>query len=227
MSYDVHFNINLKKNPYPGLYIALEGIDGSGKTTQVERLAQYFEKQGKTVVRTHEPRRDGVMGELVSNILKQEKKIPEVAIQYLFAAQRAVHLEDLVTPSLESGAVVISDRSFWSSIPYGLLDRFETGKSEDPDVLLASLSILSMYHEFIAPDIAVVLDVSVETAGERLSQMKRRAELYEKKEKLTKINEGYSFLLKHFADALLKVDAEQDMEAVTKEVLSHIEKLNK
>ncbi len=225
MTYDVSFSIDLKKNPYDGLYIALEGIDGSGKTTQVEKLTEHFQKQGKTVVKTHEPRRDGVMGELVANILKQEKEIPEVAIQYLFAAQRAVHLEDIVEPSLKKGDVVISDRSFWSSIPYGLLDRFESSKSENPDILLASLSILSMYHEFIAPDVAVVLDVSVETAGQRLSQMNRKAELYEKKEKLLKIKEGYEYLLNKFSDALTKIDAEKDVENVTASILAQIDSI--
>lgn len=226
MLYHVEFDIDLKKNPYKGIYIALEGLDGSGKTTQVDELIKHFEKLGHEVVRTHEPRRDGVMGKLVQDVLKENAKITEVAIQYLFAAQRAVHLEELVIPALKRGAVVITDRCFWSSIPYGLLDRFESGKDENADQLLASLSVLSMYHEFIVPDISFVLDVSVKTAGIRLAQ-KNEAEHYEKKEKLTKIKKGYKFLLSRFSDSLISVDAEKSIESVTKKILAHINSLKK
>ena len=224
MKYHVEFDVDLKKNPYKGLYIALEGIDGSGKTTQVEKLAQHFEKLGREVVRTHEPRRDGLIGGLVQSVLNEKAKIPEVAIQYLFAAQRAVHLEELVIPSLKRGAIIITDRCFWSSIPYGLLDRFESGKDENADQLLASLSILSMYHEFIVPDMSFVLDVSAETAGERLTHKNKHAELYEKKEKLMKVKNGYSFLLSRFPDYLTMVNAEKSVETVTKEIISKIKK---
>ncbi len=224
MKYHVEFDIDLKRNLYKGLYIALEGIDGSGKTTQVEELAKYFEKLGREVVRTHEPRRDGAIGGLIKSVLKEKTKLPEVAIQYLFAAQRAVHLEEFIIPSLKRDAVVITDRCFWSSIPYGLLDRFESGREENADQLLASLSILSMYHEFVVPDISFVLDVSVETAGERLTNKKRKVELYEKKEKLTKVKNGYSFLFSRFPKYLVMIDAEKPVDKVTKEIIGKIKK---
>lgn len=224
MTYNVNFDITLKKNPYSGLYIALEGIDGSGKTTQVELLAKEFEKSGKTVIRTHEPRRDGVIGDLVQNVLKEDIKIPEIAVQYLFAAQRAVHLEEVIIPGLQSGAVIISDRCFWSSIPYGMLDRFESGRAQDPEQMLSALSILSMYHEFIAPDIAVLLDVSVETASKRLGELGRRAELYEKAEKLSKIKNGYEFLMEKFPDALTQINGDKDVSSVTSEILEILPK---
>ncbi len=227
MKYDINFTIDLKKNPYPGLYIALEGIDESGKTTQVDHIAEYFENQGKKVVKTHEPRRDGAMGPLIDSILKGTVKIPAVAIQYLFAAQRATFLEELVTPALKEGAVVITDRSFWSSIPYGLLDKYESEKEENADQLLVALSILSMYHEFIAPDISFVLDVKAETAVERFKKMGRDPEIYEKKEKLEKLKEGYNFLLQKFPEEMIKINAEKGIEEVTQDILSEIKKLSK
>ena len=55
MKYHIEFDLDFKRNPYKGLYIAIEGIDGSGKTTQVGKLAEYFEKQGREVLKTHEP----------------------------------------------------------------------------------------------------------------------------------------------------------------------------
>ena len=227
MHYHVEFDVDLKRNPYKGLYIAVEGIDGSGKTTQVDKLTKYFEKLGREVVRTHEPRRDGVMGKLVQEVLEEKTKIPAVAIQYLFAAQRAVHLEELVIPSLEKGAVVVTDRCFWSSIPYGLLDRFESGKDEKADRLLASLSVLSMYHGFITPDATFILDVSIKTASQRLAKKTKAAELYEKKEKLNKIKKGYSFLLSRFSGYLSLVNAEGPIDDVTARIIAIINKIKK
>jgi dTMP kinase len=221
MKYNVNFDIELFKNPHKGLYIALEGIDGSGKTTQVEKLAEYFEKQGRKVFKTHEPRRDGVMGGIVDGILQGEIDLPPVALQYLFAAQRAVHLEEKIIPELKSGNVVISDRCFWSSIPYGLLDRFETSHDENGDRLLAALSVLSMYHEFIAPDYTVYLDVTAKIAGERLTH-KEKAEIYEKAEKLEKIHNGYEFLFEKFEGVFTRINGDQDMEKVMQDIIQNL-----
>jgi len=227
MQYNVNFDIELKKNSYPGTYIALEGIDGSGKTTQVDMLERYFKEQGKEVVRTHEPRRDGVMGGLVDEILTGKSKIPSVALQYLFAAQRATFMEEMVMPALTRGAIVITDRCFWSSVPYGLLDKYESEKEENPDQLLAALSILSMYHEFISPDITFVLDVSIDTAGDRLAGKGKAAEIYEKREKLERLKEGYAFLFEKFPDELVKIDAEKTPEDVEKDILEELKKISK
>lgn len=222
MKYTVNFDIELKKNPYSGLYIALEGIDGSGKTTQVELLAKEFEKQGKEVIRTHEPRRESVVGKLVHEILTAKVNVPPVSLQYLFAADRAIHQEQIVIPALQSGKVVISDRNFWSAIPYGLLDRSESGKEENTDQLLSALSILSMYHEFIVPDKTFIMDIGVEQAASRLEKKGKDAEIYEKREKLEKLKAGYEFLLEKFSDVLIRVDAEGEVNKITQDIFSKI-----
>lgn len=227
MKYSVNFDITLKKNPYTGLYIALEGIDGSGKTTQVKMLKGYFESQGKEVVITHEPRRDGVMGELVKNILTKKIALPKVAIQYLFAAQRATFLDEIIEPALKKGLIVISDRCLWSALPYGLLDKYESEKEQNTSQLMAALSILSMYHEFLVPDISFVLDVSVDTAGARLVAKGEKAELYEQQEKLEKLKEGYEFLLEKFPETLVRIDGEKSTDAVEKEILEALKNLSK
>lgn len=227
MKYKVDFDIELRKSPYSGLYIALEGIDGSGKTTQTEVLEKYFQKQGKEVVIIHEPRRDGVMGELVTGVLSGKVKLPKVAIQYLFAAQRAAFMEELIEPALKSGKVVITDRCFWSAIPYGLLDKYESEKEENTDQLSAAHSILSMYHEFIAPDKTFVLDVSVDTAVNRLEETGKPASIYEKREKLQKVRDAYEFLLQKFPENLVKIDAEQDTEGIKNDILEQLKTVSK
>lgn len=227
MKYSVNFDIELKKNPHPGLYIALEGIDGSGKTTQAARLTEYFKKEGKEVLNTHEPRRDTVVGKLVHEILAAKIKVPAVSLQYLFAADRAIHQVEIVEPALAEGKIVISDRNFWSAIPYGLLDKSEGEKEENPDQLLTSLSILSMYHEFIAPDKTFILNIPVEAAEVRLAGADKEASIYEKKEKLLKLKKGYEFLVSQFPDNLVSIDAQMSQDAVQQAILDEINKVVK
>lgn len=226
MKYPVNFEIELIKNPHKGLYLALEGIDGSGKSTQAQELKKYFEAKGKKVLLTHEPRRDGVVGPLIHEVLIGNVKVPEVTIQYLLVAGRVAHLEEMVIPALERGEVVISDRCFWSSIPYGMLDRFDSSEATG-DRLLSALSILSMYHQFITPDICVYLDVDVSTAAGRIKKLKRKAEIYEKEQKLIKVKNGYEFLLKKFPKELIPVHAERHIDEVTGEIVDLIMQVKK
>lgn len=223
MKYPVNFEIELRKNEYPGLYIALEGIDGCGKTTQTNILKEYFEKQGKEVVLTREPRKSGLIGDLVHKVLLGQEKLPTTAIQYLFSADRAAHHEELVLPSLKEGKVVITDRCFWSAIVYGILDR--TGgvyDKSDADLLLISQSILSMYHQFTVPDYSFYLKISVSESTKRLNAKKDAKEIYEKEELIEKVLTGYDYLKDRFTNEITVINGEQPIEKVTKELISKI-----
>src|SRR5437763_1876274 len=110
MKYHLQFDLEFTTNPYPGKYFAIEGIDGSGKTTQVTHLAAYFEKQRKEVCITKEPT-DEIIGRLIHQVLLQKLDIPSISLQYLFCADRAVHLQKEVIPALQMGKIVLSDRS--------------------------------------------------------------------------------------------------------------------
>lgn len=227
MKYHIDFDIALKRNAYGGLYIALEGIDGSGKTTQVEKLAEYFEKQGKEVIKTREPRNDGLVGSIVRKILSEQIKVPSVALQYLFSADRAIHHEKIVIPALKSGKVVISDRCFWSAIPYGIMDTIMDKKNgkydfQTGEIILVAQSILSLYHQFTTPDKTFYLDVSIDTGMQRLNKEGKTTEIYEKKDKLEKILSGYKWLVEKFATEIIVINAEQDVEKVTEEILKGI-----
>src|SRR3989338_5534442 len=134
MHYHLDFDIDFLRNPYKGRYIALEGIDGSGKTTQVEKLASHFRSLGKEVVTTREPRKEtGIVGKLIFEILQAKKKVPSVALQYLFTADRVMHYLEIIEPALKEGKIVISDRCFWSAIPYGIMDRVMDSGEETYD----------------------------------------------------------------------------------------------
>lgn len=225
--YPISFELDFKRNPYKGLYIALEGIDGSGKTTQGERLASYFTKKGKSVVRTQEPRKtEGIVGRIINEILQARTEVPPVALQHLFTADRVLHYEEIIIPALEEGEVVISDRCFWSAIPYGILDRmvaedggynYEMGK-----VILAAQGILSMYHQFMVPDHTFYLNVPVDTGLHRKGDTDAKKEIYETKEKLDKIVLGYKWLAKEFPKEIVTIDGTKSVDEVTKDILSYL-----
>lgn len=222
-SYHIEFDLELRRNPHKGLYIAIEGIDGSGKTTQVEKLVEYFKSQGKVVLQTREPRKEGIIGDIVQKVLTGQQKMPSVALQYLFSTDRVLHHEDVILPALKAGKIVVSDRCFWSAIVYGILDR--TGGSYDykeANLILIAHSILSMYHQFIVPDHTFYLKIALETALSRIAQKSDIKEIYEDKEKLRKVIEGYEWLSKEFKEAFTTINGELPVEKVTKEIISKI-----
>ncbi|HBB76833.1 MAG: dTMP kinase [Candidatus Levybacteria bacterium RIFOXYA1_FULL_41_10] len=227
--YHISFDLELRRNPYDGIYIALEGIDGSGKTTQVEKLAEYYGAQGREVVKTREPRKEGIVGDLVHEVLKGERKMSAKALQYLFSTDRMLHHEDVIEPSLRDGKVVLSDRCLWSAVVYGILDKSEEYGFESANQILIAHSILSMYHQFIVPDFTFFLNVSLETSLLRIEEKHKESpkEMYEVREKVEKVIKGYGWLMQNFGDEITEIDGEQSIDDVTKEILAKVEVLKK
>ncbi len=226
MKYHIEFDIDFKRNPYKGLYIVLEGIDGSGKTTQVEFIKKYFEERGREVVTTREPRKDkrSLIGKLIQEVLYGQTGISPIAFQYLFSADRQMHHEEVVIPALKEGKVVISDRCYWSAIPYGLLDKEESVESGAIKRSLVAQSILSFYHQFIVPDVTFYLDVKLKTALERIASGDGAKEIYEDGAKLKRAIKGYEWLMKEFPKEFTVINAEQAVEKVTEDILRRIKK---
>ncbi len=224
MKYHVEFDLELLRNKYPGTYISLEGIDGCGKTTQTKNLCQYFQNKGKEVVCTREPRKEGLVGDLVQKVLLGKEKMPDQAFQYLFSTERVIHHEEVVIPSLKQGKVVITDRCFWSAVVYGILDKTK-GKYDlkDTDQLLVAQSILSMYHQFIVPDFNFYLKISLETSIKRLNKKDDAKEIYEDKEKIGPVIKGYEFLVEKFLKEFTIIDGERKVTEVTNEIISKLE----
>lgn len=223
IKYHVEFDIDFRRNPYKGVYVALEGIDGSGKTTQVERLVQHFKNKDREVIRTREPRKEeGIIGDLIQKILHGKIQIPPVAFQYLFSADREIHHEELVIPSLKAGKVVISDRCFWSAIPYGLLDRKSELDENTIEYVLVAQSVLSMYHQFIVPDYTFYLDIPLDSAMQRIDKTNEVREIYEDREKLEKTIKGYRWLLREFPKEFIVVDAMKSVAGVTEGIIKKL-----
>lgn len=227
MKYPINFEIELLKNPYDGLYIALEGIDGAGKTTQVEDLKKYFESKGKKVTTTREPRKDGVLGDITHQILSSAIKFPSSAIQYLFTADRVIHHEQILIPALKRGEIVISDRCFWSAIVYGVMDKMgDKYDQTSVEHLLVTQGILSMYHQFIVPDFTFYLKISVEESLKRI-QKKAEKEIYETQSKIKNAYDGYEWVSNKFSKNIEVLDGSIDEGHVTKKVINFLEEYEK
>jgi dTMP kinase len=226
--YDATIKTDFRRNPHKGLYIAIEGIDGAGKTVQSERLMQYFRDKGTDTLLVNEPRRTGLIGRVINEFLQNRIKLPKASLQYLMSADRIAHQEEVVLPALEKGQAVLSHRCFWSAVPYGIMDRSgKTYNYEAGETLLVSLSILSLYHQIVVPDVTFYLDISGEEAIKRLKGAGNVEEYYETQEKLDNVRKGYQWMIKKFPSEFVVIDGMKSFEEITKEIISHVESIKK
>lgn len=224
MRYHVSFDLDFKRNSYPGKFIVIEGMDGSGKTTQ----AQIAAKKLSNATYTKEPT-VGPIGQFIRQGITGSGNLPPAALQHLLSADRAVHEEE-VKKILSAGKTVVSDRYLWSSVAYGMADLpagRQVAKAFDYDeegqVLLVAQSILSMYHQFILPDITFYLNVSVDTAMKRIEDMGKEREMYEHRDKLELIKKGYDWLISQFPKEITVLNGEKSVEEVTSDILSKVQ----
>jgi len=143
-----------------GCFIVIEGIDGSGKSEQFQRLTKRLKRRGYNLVATREPTKVYPVGRLIERVLREEEQVSEEALALLFAADRADHTERRIKPALEEGAVVVSDRYVHSSLAYQ-----SRGMGRELD--LDWVKVINRYA--LEPDVVVFLDVSPEVGQARLS----------------------------------------------------------
>jgi dTMP kinase len=149
-----------------GLFVTLEGGDGSGKTTQAQALERWLADRGRTVVRTREPGGTEVGVEVREIVLHHRGDIAPRAEALLYAADRAHHVATVVRPALVRGDVVIQDRYIDSSVAYQ-----GAGRVLDP----AEVRTLSEWAtEGLVPDITVLLDLDPAIARGRLDEARTR-----------------------------------------------------
>ncbi len=225
VEYEVKFKQTLKRNPHKGLYVAFEGIDGAGKSVQVELLEKYLNKVGKKSLITFQPRRDGPVGKLINDILQGNVKVPSVSLQYLFTADRIIDHLNHIEPALKEGKVVISHRCMWSNLPYGLLDKqLVDYESDEARIIDVAHGLFSHYNQFIIPDLTFYLKISAKIGVERLEKRHAGLEMYEKKGKMEKVAKGYEWEINRFPDEFITIDGEEAPENVSREVIKHVEK---
>lgn len=222
-TFHVEFDLDFKRNTFPGKFIALEGIEASGKTTQANILEQKF----PGAFHTKNPTSSNEIGKFVRDrVLGGKTDIPPVAYQYLFAADREIDQQKVIE-NLKAGKTVISDRYFWSSVAYGIADRANTDLENSEEVSLVSLSLLSMYHQFLLPDLTIYLDVSLDESLKRMEGSSKHTEIYDNHETNVKVKKGYDWLIQKFPDEITIVNANKSEDEVTEEILRLIEGVSK
>lgn len=169
----------MKKN----LFIALEGIDGSGKSTQVKLLTEILAKAGHKVYNTFEPT-DSDIGKLIRNIFAHKTEADHRTIAALFLADRLQHLlnkTDGLIKKIEEGYTVITDRYYFSSYAYHSVHM----------PMEWVIEINKPCAELLRPDLTVYIDVSPQESMNRINKARETVELYETLENLTNVRNKY------------------------------------
>lgn len=157
-----------------GLFITLEGGDGSGKSTQMGALTEWLQSRGRTVVQAREPGGTDLGLELREIVLHRRGHIAPRAEALLYAADRAHHVATVVRPALERGDVVIQDRYLDSSVAYQ-----GAGRVLDP----TEVRDLSLWAtEGLLPHLTVLLDLDPAVGRERLDASRTRYDRLEAEE---------------------------------------------
>jgi dTMP kinase len=206
-----------------GRFVVLEGIDGSGTTTQVARLAERLRVARVPVRATREPS-DGPVGTLVRQVLTGRVIVPGgrapgwATMALLFAADRMDHVESEIEPFLASGGVVLSDRYDASSLAYQSI-------SSGAEARDAVEWIRSLNRYVRRPDLTIVLDLPSDVAAERRMRRGEAAQLYEQNEVQRALSAFYRDLARHVPnDRIVVIDGSGTIDDVHARIWSAYER---
>ena len=195
-----------------GFFISFEGIDGSGKSTQIQHLAEYLETLGFDVIITREPG-GSVGGEQIRDLLLQgavDRWSPETEI-LLFTASRRDHLERIILPALDNGKIVICDRFTDSTRMY----QGMRGPSLRNLVELLNEKIIKRN-----PDLTIIIDINPETGLKRAKSRKTVEERFEDfgVDLQMKMRQGFIKLSKEFSNRIEVVNGQQSVDKLAQDI---------
>ena len=200
-------SFKLIKNPYPGFFIDLEGLDGSGKSTQAKILKNNLISKGFKVFSTKEPT-TGVIGELLKKNLTSQINFSSSTLQLLFTADRLEHLKNELIPNLEKSKVVITERYFWSTVAFG-------------GITLDKNWLLDLNKFCIVPDLTIFLDVPAKVCIKRIAT-RNRLELFEKEKILRIVRKNYYWLLEQFPNKIKAINGNLTIKEVSQNLLQEV-----
>lgn len=202
-----------------GVFITLEGGDGSGKTTQAELLHAWLAREGRTVLRTREPGGTDVGVEIREIVLHHRGDIAPRAEALLYAADRAHHVATVVRPALERGDIVIQDRYIDSSVAYQ-----GAGRVLDPD---AVRRLSEWATEGLWPDLTILLDLDADAARERLDEARTRYDRLEAEasEFHDRVRAAYLALAQAEPRRFLVVDAARPVDEIADTIRARVASL--
>ncbi|MBN2927535.1 MAG: dTMP kinase [Eubacterium sp.] len=203
-----------------GLFIVMEGPDGSGKTTQINLLEQYLKEAGYECLITREPGGTVIGEEVRKLILNPEyKEMSPVTEMLLYAASRAQLVHEVIGPALEAGRIVISDRFVDSSIVYQGIAR-NLGIST---VAAVNAPGIGIYR----PDGIFFIDLS-EAEGIRRKKNQKKLDRMEQEsiDFHHLVSEGYRKVLAERPE-VIKIDGGKDIDVIQKKIRNHVDELLK
>jgi dTMP kinase len=207
------------------LFITFEGGEGSGKSTQIQRLAQALQKQGHAVLQTREPGGTEI-GKMIRNILLDgaHSHLNALTELMLYAADRAQHVGELIHPALQEGKIVLCDRFIDATLAY-------QGYGRGLDLkLIAELNQLAT--EGMRPTLTFLLlcpvEVGLKRSKARLKKEKSSEDRFEKEalEFHKRVQRGYLELAELEPTRFRIIDATLDVESVHQKILQEFLKLN-
>jgi len=192
----------------PGIFITLEGLDGSGKSTQARLLLDWVRRQGRPVRLTREPGGTEVGAQLRALVLSPDNRITPEAELFLYLADRSLHVAQVIRPALEAGEIVICERHTDSTLAYQ-----GYGRGLDLE-LLGRLNRLATGG--LLPDLTIVLDITPSQARLDATRLDRLES--EGKEFGERVAEGFRALARADPRRIALVDGRGDIDAVHAEV---------
>lgn len=186
-----------------GFLLAIEGIDGAGKSVQARAVATALEARGLEIVLTREPT-DGPWGRRIRESAMGVRMSPEAELE-AFLEDRRQHVRELIRPSLDAGRIVITDRYYFSTVAY------QGARGFDPEELLRTNEAFA-----VEPGLLVVLNLSPTEALDRIGVRDGQANAFETLSQLTRTQEIFDGLDKPY---LVRFDATRPREELTAEIL--------
>jgi dTMP kinase len=208
------------KSQPTGKLISFEGSEGSGKSTQIARLAAHLQKTHREVLSTREPGGTEI-GEQIRNIIVHNSKGDEMSAEtelLLFTAARAQLVREIIAPALGRGAIVLCDRFLDSSTVYQGIGR---NLAMDPVNQINRFAVGN-----VMPDVTIVLDVPTKVSLSRLKQ--RASDLPDRMERenvdfYEKVRTGYLLLAKGMPERFIVVDGTKSEDVVAKRIWTEVQ----
>lgn len=193
-----------------GILIAVEGIDGTGKSTQIALLAEYLRQKGCTVIETREPT-DGPYGKKIRQLFVDRGQCsPEEELE-LFIEDRRQHVREVIGPALAEGHIVVTDRYYFSTAAY------QGAAGHDPDEVFAKNSFAP------EPDLVILLTMKPQASLARIKEL-RGEELndFEQEDQLHRV----AILFDSFRNSCItRIDADASMHQVGQKIQAAVESL--
>lgn len=199
-----------------GLFITFEGIDGCGKTTQIELLKEELEKKRYTVLLTREPGAKGLGEKFREILLNYDGEVSSNCESFLFLADRAQHIDTIIKPAINNGTIVLCDRHTDSTVAY-------QGYGRELD-LEQIYQLNKIATNGIVPDITFILDIDIETSLQRIGKGRDRME-NAGSEFFERVRNGYIEISKQEPERVKLLNGKSPIEEIQNTISNYVEKL--